>query len=146
MTTTPSMTLPSPGIAANGDGWMVNANARHVHGMPAAWPSAEAPAVVALTDGAAIALDASLGNAYTVTLAGNRTLSNPSNPSNGQVIQVYVTQDGTGSRTLAYDTAYDWGAAGAPTLTTTAAKTDLLEFVYNAAAAKWFGLRAIKGF
>ena len=93
----------------------------HVHGMHAAWPSAAAPAVVALTDAASIAVNAALGNDFRVTLAGNRTLANPSNPANGQVIKVHVTQDATGSRTLAYDTNYDWGTGGAPTLTTTAA-------------------------
>lgn len=66
-------------------------------------------------------VNAALGNDFRVTLAGNRTLANPSNPANGQVIKVHVTQDATGSRTLAYYTNYDWGTGGAPTLTTTAA-------------------------
>jgi hypothetical protein len=97
-----------------------------------------APAVAALTDGATIAVNAALGNDFRVTLAGNRTLANPTNPANGQRVIFQVTQDATGSRTLTYGSAYDFGTAGAPTLTTTAAKTDLLKFVYNATAAKWF--------
>lgn len=104
----------------------------------AAFTGAFAPAVVALADGATIAVNAALGNDFRVTLGGNRTLANPSNPRDGQRIVFQVTQDGTGSRTLSYGTAYDFGTAGAPTLTTTASKTDLLKFVYNAAAAKWF--------
>ncbi len=144
---TTSMTLPSPGIAANGDGWMVTANVRHVHGMPSSWPSAAAPAVAALVDAATIAVDATLGNDYRVTLtASGHQLGNPTGPVDGQVIRVHVTQDGTGSRTLTYGTAYDWGTAGAPTLSTAAGKVDVLEFVYNATAAKWFGLKASLGF
>lgn len=97
-----------------------------------------APAVVALTDGATIAVNAALGNDFRVTIAGNRTLANPTNLVDGQKLTFQVTQDATGSRTLTYGTAYDFGTAGAPTLTVTAAKTDLLHFVYNAAAAKLF--------
>jgi hypothetical protein len=40
-----------------------------------------------------------------------------------------VTQDGTGSRTLAYNAAFKFGTAGAPVLTTTASKTDILGFI-----------------
>ena len=39
-----------------------------------------APAVVGLTDAATIAVDASLGNDFRVTLAGNRAMANPANP------------------------------------------------------------------
>ena len=39
-----------------------------------------APAVVGLTDAATIAVDASLGNDFRVTIAGNRTMANPANP------------------------------------------------------------------
>lgn len=97
-----------------------------------------APAVVALTDGATISVNAALGNDFRVTIAGNRTLANPTNLVDGQKLTFQVTQDATGSRTLTYGAAYDFGTAGAPTLTVTAAKTDLLRFVYNATAAKLF--------
>lgn len=104
------------------------------------------PAVVALTDGSSIAVNAAAGNAFAVTLGGNRTLANPSNPADGQVIRVRVTQDGSGSRTLAYGTAYDFGTAGSPTLSTAAAKVDILGFEYVAALAKWCYLGSGLGF
>jgi hypothetical protein len=107
---------------------------------------AVAPAVVALTDGANIALNASLGNVFTVTLAGNRTLSSPTGPSSGQHILVIVTQDATGSRTLSYGAAYNFGAAGAPTLTTTAGDWDILGFVYDAVQAEWCCAGSALGF
>jgi hypothetical protein len=105
-----------------------------------------APAVFALTDGTNIALDASKGNSFTVTIAGNRTLSNPANPVDGQTIRVRVTQDSSGSRTLAYGNAYDFGTVGSPTLTTTANKVDILGFEYVASLSKWCYLGSGLGF
>jgi len=93
----------------------------------------------ALTDAATIAVDASLGNYFTVTLGGNRTLGNPSNAIEGMYIVIDVIQDGTGSRTLAYGSAYKFGTSyGSPTLTTTAGATDRLEFQYkDGSVNKW---------
>ena len=97
-----------------------------------------APAVVTLTDAATIAVDASLGNHMRVTLAGNRTLGNPSNSVDGQRIMFEVIQDGTGSRTLAYGTNYAFSTdLPSPTLTTTASKRDLLGFTYSGSMSKW---------
>jgi len=104
-------------------------------------------AVVALTDAATIAIDASLGNIFKVTLGGNRTLGNPTNLVAGQKIVVRVKQDGTGSRTLAYDTKYRFGTdVTSPTLTTTAGKTDYLGFIYNADDDKLDCVAVAKGY
>lgn len=59
-------------------------------------------AVVALVDAATIAVDASLGNQFTVTLGGNRALGNPTNATNGQLLIFAIRQDGTGGRTLSF--------------------------------------------
>ena len=89
---------------------------------------------VALTDGATIAVDMSLGNNFSVTLAGNRTLGDPSNVTAGQSGVIVVTQDGTGSRTLAYGgTKYKFAGGTAPTLTTTAAAVDVLAYYCESA-------------
>ncbi len=72
---------------------------------------------VALTDAATVAVDLSLGNNFTLTLAGNRTLGAPTNVTAGQSGVIVVTQDGTGSRTLAYNSAYKFAGGTAPTLT-----------------------------
>jgi hypothetical protein len=87
---------------------------------------------VALTDATTIAVDATLGNHFRVTVAGNRTLGNPSNPSDGQKLLFEVEQDATGSRTLSYGTKYKFGTDGAPTLSTAANTTDYLGFTYRA--------------
>lgn len=85
-----------------------------------------AAAEVALTDAATIAVDMSTFINAAVTLAGNRTLGQPSNTKVGQTGVIRIVQDGTGSRTLAYHA--DWKFAGGvdPTLSTAAGTEDLL--------------------
>jgi len=102
---------------------------------------------VTLTDAATIAVDASLGNFYRVTLGGNRTLGAPTNPTDGQKILIEVLQDGTGSRTLAYNAIYGFGTdVTSPTLSTGIGKRDYLGFIYNSTATKWFCLAVAKGY
>lgn len=106
-----------------------------------------APAVAALTFATTVAVNAALGNAYALTLtASTATLGTPSNPVDGQVIRVRVIQDATGGRTLAYSAAYDFGAAGAPTLSAGASKVDILGFEYVASLSKWCYLGSGLGF
>lgn len=93
--------------------------------------------VFSLTDGATISVDAAKGSTFDVTLAGNRTIAAPSNAKDGQTITFRLKQDGTGSRTITWNAIYRFTGGTAPTLTTTAAKTDYVRFRYNAAATKW---------
>ena len=86
-----------------------------------------------LTDASSIVLNLNTGNNFAVTLAGNRTLANPTNPTIGQTGQIYVVQDGTGSRTLAFGTHYNFSGGTPPTLTTGANAVDLLIFNVRAA-------------
>ena len=110
-------------------------------------PGALAPAVVSLTDAATITVDASLGNDFRVTIAGNRTMGNPANPSDGQQIIFQVTQGSGGSFTLAWGSAYEFSAdLPQPTLSTTAGQTDLLGFIYNAAKGTWLFAAFVNGF
>lgn len=85
---------------------------------------------VALTDAAFIATDASLSNTFTVTLGGNRLLSNPTNLVNGTIYNWRITQDGTGGRSLIYDTKFKWPDGTDPTLTTSAGAIDFLSGQY----------------
>jgi hypothetical protein len=86
-----------------------------------------------LTDGATITWDVIDSPVAKVTLGGNRTLSAPSGttPIAGQFVSLTVIQDATGSRTLTWNSAYEFTADTAPTLTTTASKADLFVFKYN---------------
>ena len=90
-----------------------------------------------LTDGATITWDVIDSPVAKVTLAGNRTLSAPSGttPIAGQFISLLIIQDGTGSRSITWNAAYEFAADTAPTLTATASLGDLFTFRYN--GAKW---------
>lgn len=90
--------------------------------------AAQRGAVVALTDASSIATDMALGNNFSVTLGGNRTLANPTNLVAGQSGVIVITQDGTGSRTLAYGNYFKFSNGTAPTLTTTASAVDVLAY------------------
>ena len=89
---------------------------------------ADAAALVALVDAATIAVDLAAGMNFTVTLAGNRTLGAPSGVKPGMSGTILIKQDATGSRTLAYNTA--WKPFGStPALSTAASAVDLLTWI-----------------
>lgn len=89
-----------------------------------------------LTFGTTITWDVSTSPVAKVTLtASTGTLSAPTNGVAGQFISLTVIQDGTGSRTLTWNSAYSFTAATAPTLTTTASQGDLFVFKYD--GTKW---------
>lgn len=87
-----------------------------------------AGAHVALTDAATVAVDMSLGINFSLTIGGNRTLGNPTNPKVSQCGVIVITQDGTGSRTLAYGTNWEFAGGTAPVLSTAAGTKDLLHY------------------
>jgi len=84
-----------------------------------------------LTDGATVTWNASTQQVCKLTLGGNRTLSAPTNGVTGQFISIAVIQDGTGSRTLTWNSVYEFTGDTAPTLTTTINKADVFVFRYN---------------
>ena len=88
-----------------------------------------------LTDGSSITWDASTQDVAKVTLGGNRTLGSASSGTTGQFISLLIIQDGTGSRTLTWNAAYEFASDTAPTLTTTANLGDVFVFRYN--GSKW---------
>ncbi len=81
-----------------------------------------------LTDGATIDWNLSTQQVAKVTLAGNRTLNAPTNQQAGAFYSLAIIQDGTGSRTLTFNSAYKFTGATAPTLTTTASAKDIIIF------------------
>lgn len=90
--------------------------------------AAQRGSVSALTDGTTITPDFAVANNFSVTLGGNRTLANPSNLTAGQHGVIVITQDGTGSRTLAFGSYWKFANGTAPTLTTTASAVDVLAY------------------
>jgi hypothetical protein len=88
-----------------------------------------AAAAVALTDAATVAVDWDTGINFTVTLGGNRTLGNPTNGQPGTWRRLQITQDGTGSRTLAYGNQYVFSGGSEPVLSTAIGAIDVL-YIY----------------
>ena len=84
-----------------------------------------------LTDASTISWDVSTSSVAKVTLGANRTLGAATNAQTGQFVSLLIIQDGTGSRTVTFNAAYEFKDDPAPTLTTTAAKGDLFVFRYN---------------
>lgn len=91
--------------------------------------------VTTLTDGATITPDMDDSNNFTVTLGGNRTLANPTNLTAGQSGSIFIVQDGTGSRTLAWGSYWDFAGGTAPTLTTTASAVDRVDYVVRSSTS-----------
>lgn len=84
-----------------------------------------------LTDGVNIAVDAARSNNFRVTLAGNRTLDNPTGLLDGQPLEFRVQQDATGGRTLAFGSKFKFPGGVAPTLTAAANAVDWLRCLYD---------------
>ena len=97
------------------------------------WTKGQRGEITVLTDGATITADFADSNNFSVTLGGNRTLANPNNIVAGQSGCIWITQDGTGSRTLAYGADWEFTGGTAPTLTTTAGAVDCLVYAVQSA-------------
>ena len=81
-----------------------------------------------LTDAATITPDFTAATNFTVTLAGNRILTNPAAVVVGKSGRIRVVQDATGARTLAYGTFYKWPVGVAAMLSTTGTREDYLYY------------------
>lgn len=102
-------------------------------------------APIALTDGATINIDASMGEHFHVTLGGNRTFAAPTNPVDGRKMLLEITQDGTGSRTRTMNGAFFYPSGTASVLSTAAGKKDFELFIYSSRSSKWEFLAFRKG-
>ena len=91
--------------------------------------------VTALTSATTVTIDLADSNNYSCTMAHNITFANPTNAVAGQSGSIFLTQDGTGSRTGSWGANFDWAAGTAPTLTTTAAAVDRIDYVVRSATS-----------
>ena len=97
--------------------------------------AAQRGTISTLTDGATITPDFATANNFTVTLAGNRTIANPTNLTAGQSGSIFIVQDGTGSRTAGWGSYWDFAAGTAPTLTTNANGVDRVDYVVRSSTS-----------
>jgi hypothetical protein len=72
--------------------------------------------------------DFALANNFSITLSENATLANPSNVTAGQSGCIFISQDATGGRTLAYGANWDFAGGNQPNLSNAANAVDLLVY------------------
>lgn len=89
-----------------------------------------------LTSGTSIAVNAALSDRFKLTISHAGTLEAPTNLVDGMVL-TFVVQKGSGG-TLAYNSIYDFGTAGVPTLSDTVGKVAILCGIYESDKAKIF--------
>ncbi len=96
---------------------------------------------------AAATIDLVNGNVQKLTLTANCTLTLTS-PAAGamRALTLLVFQDATGSRTMTWPGSVSWGAAGAPVLTLTASKMDIVSLFTVDGGTTWYGALGGKGF
>jgi len=82
---------------------------------------------------ASTAVNLAVSNLYNLALSENTTVAQPTGQVAGQSGSIFITQDGTGSRTAAWHADWKWAAGTAPTLTTTASAVDRIDYVVAAA-------------
>jgi hypothetical protein len=126
---------PSTGLAISGTNILIDeASAANIRAntadkvitTDAMWAAA---AGVALAEsGGNVAVDLSAGINFTLAMTGNWTLSNPTNGKAFQQGVIQITQDATGSRTLAYGANWKFAGGVDPALSTAANAIDLLYF------------------
>jgi len=85
--------------------------------------------ITSLSDGATITIDMATACHHSVQLGGNRTFAAPSNAVVGQSGSIFIQQDGSGSRTAAFNSVFKFVGGTAPTLTTTALAYDRIDYV-----------------
>lgn len=93
-----------------------------------------------------LAVDCALSNVFTVTMTANMTAAPVlSNAKDGQTINWFFTQDGTGSRTALWPTSFKWQGGSTGTLSTASGSVDLLVATYRSATTFWYAALS-KGF
>ena len=125
--------MPIVDVAANATKKITVANL--ITAQARTFTAAQRGEVTTLTDAANISVDFAASNNFVVTLADNRTLDNPTNIVAGQSGSIFIVQDGTGSRTLAYGSYYDFAGGTAPTLSTAASAVDRIDYIVRSATS-----------
>lgn len=92
--------------------------------------------------------DASAGDIFDITLIGNTTLANPTNPVNGKTIRWRILQDGNGNRgvTLGDKFVIPSSATSPLPWSTAANKMDIFAATYHSVRDKWDIVAFVPGY
>lgn len=130
-------------VISDGSNWLV------VDSNTGQFPAGFTSAPVAITWASTITPNAAAGNTFRCTLAGATTIAAPTNPIDGQTITFELTQDGTGSRTVSWNSAYFFTGTditGTPAVSTAVNTTDFFTFRYRASSSKWVCVGYARGY
>ena len=99
--------------------------------------AAQRAEVTAITFAATMTPNFNDSNNFSVTLTGTGRIANPTNQVAGQSGSIFITQDGTGNRTLSWGdsggtSAWYWAGGTAPTLSTGANVKDRIDYIVAA--------------
>jgi hypothetical protein len=110
--------------------------------------SSSGPVTVALPYAATLSTDASTGDIFDVTLTGNTTIANPSNPVDGKTLRWRIRQDATGGRTVTLGNKFVIPSSASSPLpwSTAANKTDVLAATYHAGRDAWDIIAFVPGY
>ncbi len=86
---------------------------------------------VILTPGVMVNTDAALSNNFTLTAAQNFTLANPTNLTDGMILNFRIKQDATGSRVVTWGSKFKFPGGTAGVLSTTANAVDFMSCYYD---------------
>ena len=93
-----------------------------------------------------MAVDCALSNVFTTTFTANVTVAPTiSNPKDGQTINWFITQDGTGGRTMTWPSSFKWPGGTAGVLSTAINAVDMLVATYRSSTGFWY-CSLLKGF
>lgn len=100
---------------------------------------ASTPVVAVTFSATAMTVNCQLANVFSTTFTANVTTAPTiSNPSDGQTINWFITQDSTGSRTMTWPTSFKWAGGTAGVLSTAANSVDLVVATYRSSTGFWY--------
>jgi hypothetical protein len=113
-----------------------------------AWAAAGEAIVATISYAATVTTDASTGDLFDLTLTGNVTLANPTNPVDGKTIRWRIRQDATGSRTVTLGNKFVIPSTATSPLpfSTAANKMDILAATYHAGRDRWDVVAMVPGY
>lgn len=113
--------------------------------LPNSFSGGQSGKVVALTSTSAILVDLARGNNFSLTATANITLTTPPlglAAAIGQSGSITITQDSTGSRTIAATGVWQNAGGGGVTLTTTTGAVDRIDYYVASTGAIHYALGA----
>ena len=111
-------------------------------------PMTVTPVTVQVGYSSTISVDAKYGDMFDITLTGNATLANPTNPVNGKTLRFRITQDNTGNRSVTLGNKFNIPSSATSPLpwSTSPNKMDVLAATYHAGRDKWDVIAFVPGY